>query len=262
MASITLSIGSYSVVITKFAENPYPRRHKDPQDSIKDDPNYEARNVWEFTCLLKPLEATALHQVYAEFLNRYRNQTNSDVDVTDTTGLVFEATTTFKSWFVKQPEYSEEGALVRAKISLREANSDGDDLLNGLLTMSVSGASATLYQRHMEEKFPRIHADGSVPKVEYTIMGATLGDGPFFPAKHLWNVVYNATNTDRSNIEAVKLAFNELRRNRQPCNITVVDSTMGGTNSYQAWMINFPQYQYNKEGKDRIFRVQFSLQEV
>lgn len=262
MAGITLSIGTYSVIIqNRFVDTKYPRRHSDPSSSFQEDNSYSPRNLWEFSCLLKPEEATQLHQVYKEFLARYQAQTDARVSVFDTTGIVFEAQTNFFSWFAKPPIYTEEGAWVKGEISLREYSAP-DGLLNGALSLSIGGAGVTLLQRFMEEKFPRTFAEESIPKVTYSILGATIITGPSFVGKFLWNVVYNATQTELNAIQAIRAAYNALASSRQSCIIGVSDSTMGGTINADALMTQFPQVSYNKESKDRIYRVQFGMQQA
>lgn len=262
MGTITLSVNNLSVTIDKFLENNYPRHYVEPSSSFQEDNKYSPKYVWQFSCLLKPEDATKLHQVYKEFLSRYQSQQNANINIQDTTGLIFETQSTFTCQFSKPLKYAEEGAYVRAEIELKETSGNSSDGLNGSLTMGIGGNSVTLLQRFMEEKFPLTWAEDSTQKLSYSNLGATILTGPPFTGKYLANISYNATAAEYSTIRAIAITHNNLARLRQPCYISVTDRTTPIIVSGNFIMSSYPKCGYNSDSKDRIYQIQLTLQEA
>lgn len=264
MGNITLSINNLSIVVDKFLENKYPRHHIDPSSSFQEDNKYTPKYIWQFSCLLKPEDATKLHQVYREFLASYQSQQNANISIQDTTGLIFETQSTFTCQFSKPPKYTEEGAWVRADIELTETsgNHPTGDGLNGSLSMSIGGTGVTLLQRFMEEKFPLTWAEDSTQKLSYSNLGATILTGPPFVGKYLANISYNATAAEYSAIRAIAVAHNNLARLRQSCFVAVTDRTTPVITSGNFIIISYPKCGYNGDSKDRAYQVQMTLQEA
>ena len=259
----------------KYLEDKFPFGYNQPSSGgMDDDETFALIRKWEIGCRITQEQANSLRGIFEAYVTENENidQEEEDtsiyyVSVADTT--LFSVSSA-KVRFVEPPSFTSEesaiarrdGRFIKTNFSLEEAlNDDKLNILKGALTIS-KGASVTFKQRHMEEKFPRIAADGSLPQLEYTILGASLLDGPPFLAKRLWNVVTNATLQEVQSVLAIETASNSARIARSNPGISVSDSTLGGAVTAQAVMVGYPQCTYNKAAKKRPYRLQFTLQEL
>lgn len=268
--SLTLSGGGASVVFKQefMPEDKYPYSTTDPQGSIDSDPNYEIRNRWEITCRLTEEEAASLRTIF-----NYNSQTppeDSDVvyyvSVVDTT--LFNVTSN-RVRFVKSPSYDsddsddakKDGRRVKVRVELEEDDDQDNQILKGYLQISNGGGSVRILQKYMEEKFPRLAINDTTGKLEYSILGASIIDGPINP-KHQWNVNANLTPSEYHAAFNIAMTANTQRVNYAYPAIAIADATTGGVRSFQGYMTSFPQASYNEKSRKRPYKVQFTLQEL
>ncbi|QSJ14601.1 hypothetical protein JYQ62_22135 [Nostoc sp. UHCC 0702] len=74
-------------------------------------------------------------------------------------------------------------------------------------------------------KFPRARIE-PLPKLDYSIDGASLGSGPYFEPKYLWTINCNLTPDESILVETIYFEFDYLRRKLQPAEVTLTDKTL------------------------------------
>ena len=253
-----------TVRLSRFTENAYPRKYSDPSGSFQEDSSYSPKNVVTVNAIVKPEDAIKFNNIYLGFLQKYTSGQDCKITLTDTTrDSLNEPALTFFAWFEKPPEYFEEGGFIRIAATFKEYDPTTDDqYLNGAIALSIGGLTLTILQRFMEERFPRSFVQETVPKVEYSILGATIITGPPWRGKYIWSISCNLTSSERVALEAIALATNTASYLRQNPKIAILDTTMGVNLATHGLLTEFPKYSHNKEGKDRIYKTTFSLQEA
>lgn len=247
-----------------FLDQTFPRQLIDPDGDYKKDKLYEPRFVLKVKCLVEPAIAAILYLLHKRFVQLYTSSQNCTIQVQDTTLAVLgETVTTFPAWFEKPPVFQEEGCFVSCEFSVQERLSSDDVAdLNGSLSLSLGGASVTLNQKYMEEKFPRTTVEATIPEVDYTIWGATLIRRRAFNPKKIWNIHHNASAAEKNAIEAIAGNYAAQITLGQVPLISVSDSTLGGNFSASTLMVQFPKYSENTDKSERVYKVQFGLQEA
>lgn len=81
------------------------------------------------------------------------------------------------------------------------------------------------FVRFLDTNYPRVLAEGSSSKVEFSIFGTPAIDGPAYVSRHIWacNAIY--THEQRDLLEALFAEFHYRRRNQQLCDILIYDTT-------------------------------------
>jgi hypothetical protein len=81
------------------------------------------------------------------------------------------------------------------------------------------------FVRFLDTNYPRVLAEGSSSKVEFSIFGTPAIDGPAYISRHIWacNAIY--THEQRDLLEALFAEFHYRRRNQQLCDILIYDTT-------------------------------------
>lgn len=247
-----------------FLEQTYPRKLVDPDGSYREDKLYEPRFVLNIKCLVEPAIAATLYALHKRFVQLYTSGQNCTIAVEDNTLAVLgETITNFPAWFEKPPVFQEEGCFISCEFSLHERLSSDDIAdLTGALSISFGGTGISLSQKYMEEKFPRTTVESTIPEVDYTIWGATLIRRRAFNPKKIWNIHHNATASEKNAIEAIASAYGAAIAMGQIATISVSDSTLGGNFSASTLMVQFPKYSENTDKSERVYKVQFGLQEA
>jgi hypothetical protein len=94
--------------------------------------------------------------------------------------------------------------------------------MNSYLSLSLSGLTVT-FSEFLDSKIPRVKAEAA--RVERSAAGNLLSYGASFEDPHLW--VFNASVTlaEAELVEALYWEHCNLRRNFQPFEILVIDTT-------------------------------------
>ena len=247
-----------------FLDQTFPRQLVDPDGDYKKDKLYEVRFILKAKCLVEPAIAATLYLLHKRFVQLYTSGQSCTIQVQDTTlSVLGETNTSFPAWFEKPPVFQEEGCFISCEFSLHERLSTDDVAdLNGSLSLSLGGSSVTLSQRYMEEKFPRTTVEATIPEVDYTIWGATLIRRRAFNPKKIWNIHHNASAAEKTAIETIAAIYGAQIAIGQIPLISVSDSTLGGSLSASTLMVQFPKYSENTDKSERIYKVQFGLQEA
>lgn len=147
----------------------------------------------------------------------------------------------------------------------------------GSLSLEISRVSNSQYPRAVVEP---------LPKVEYSINGSVVGDGPNFAPKSIWAINAFLKEEERDILIAIHSEFDYLRRTLQIADISLADYTLPyiersprtkalapGTveqtveqnigqlkyfATFKTWMVQPPQF----ENGGRYTLASFTLQEV
>jgi hypothetical protein len=152
--ALELSIQNISLRIETLTEPSFTRARVSPVPqvdysiygaAIGDGPFFEPKHIWAINCLLKQPDMLLLEAIYSEFDRRRRTPpyTGAEVTLMDTnqefvekapkTRAIVPGTTEaivaggyigyfaqFKVWFVKPPEYEENGVFIKTSFALQE----------------------------------------------------------------------------------------------------------------------------------------------
>lgn len=154
--ALKLSISGISLEIENLTEPAFTRARVNPVPQVEysiygaaigDGPFFEPKHIWAVNCLIGREEMLVLEAIYSEFDKRRRTPpyTNAEVLVWDTnqefvemaprTRAIVPSTpqitvasgyvsyfAQFKTWFVKPPEYEENGNYIGASFTIQETS--------------------------------------------------------------------------------------------------------------------------------------------
>lgn len=154
--ALEISISDINLKIENLTEPSFTRARVNPVPQVEysiygaaigDGPFFEPKHIWAVNCLLEREEMLVLEAIYSEFDKRRRTPpyTNAEVLVWDTNQEFVEMVPStraivpntsqvtvaseyvsyfaqFKTWFVKPPEYEEDGSYIRASFTLQETS--------------------------------------------------------------------------------------------------------------------------------------------
>jgi len=138
-----------------------------------------------------------------------------------------------------------------------------------MLKLSIGGVEVKI-SKFLDTKFPRMIAE-PIPSMEYSLFGTSVGDGPRFASRYIWNVnalldfhcdadiemklgiIYQIFDTQRRalgsafiNLEDTTQQIQELTASKHTTVTATSSSTLGSYTSHYAvfnvWMTKPPEF--------------------